>query len=362
MPDASISVVSDDARDFYGRDYWFRHQTEDLGYPDIQLRARLDMPERCLWWLRALLKYKAPPGRALELGASHGGFVALLRWTGFDATGLELSPWIVEYARRTFGVRMLEGPIEHQQLDEASFEAIALMDVLEHLPDPAATMAHSVRLLKPDGLLLIQTPRYPEGALYADLKKRDDPFLIQLKPEQHLYLFSESSARRLFAELGSPHIAFEPAIFGQYDMFFAVSRAPLRILNAREVEQTIEAIPTGRLVLALIDLNASRMEIIDKLRAAEQDRTARLKVIEKQGAEVGRLAGELEIVWSKYTMAEEDRAARLTVIERLGEQIGSMGEQIGALDWRMRTLTVERDSLQALLNSWRRFLPARFRR
>src|SRR5919205_1109942 len=61
-------VVRDDADAFYGKDYWLGHQVEDLGNPDIFRRARADLPERCLYWLRTLLRYKLPPGRVLELG------------------------------------------------------------------------------------------------------------------------------------------------------------------------------------------------------------------------------------------------------------------------------------------------------
>src|SRR6516164_1327505 len=55
--DASISRVDDDAKDLYGREYWYSHQRE-MGYPDIEIRAQRDLPERCVHWLHTLLKYK----------------------------------------------------------------------------------------------------------------------------------------------------------------------------------------------------------------------------------------------------------------------------------------------------------------
>ena len=57
--------------------------------------------------------------------------------------------------------------------------SIALMDVLEHLPDPAGTMRRCLDLLKPDGVLIIQTPCYPPDAVYEDMVERNDPFLQQ---------------------------------------------------------------------------------------------------------------------------------------------------------------------------------------
>ncbi|MGQ9532551.1 MAG: class I SAM-dependent methyltransferase, partial [Desulfotomaculales bacterium] len=119
------------------------------------MRARTDLPERCLYWLRTLLKYKLPPGRVLELGCGHGGFVALLRWAGFEAIGLELSPWVVGFARQTFGIPTLLGPVENQVIEPSSLEAIVLMDVLEHLPNPLSTLRHCLELLKQDGIFVI---------------------------------------------------------------------------------------------------------------------------------------------------------------------------------------------------------------
>jgi SAM-dependent methyltransferase len=277
MPDPTIARVTDDAHDFYGREYWLSYQEKAWGYADITVRARTDLPERCLYWLRAFLKYRLPPGRVLELGSGHGGFVALLRWAGFDAVGLELSPWVVDFARRTFDVPMLLGPVEDQALATGSLDGIVLMDVLEHLPDPVGTIQHCLRLLKPDGIFLIQTPRYPEGKTYPEMVEQKDPFLEQLKPKEHLYLFSMTSIQTFFRRLGVEDIRFEPPIFAHYDMFLVASRSPIRSHTAEAIEQALSRTPTGRMVLALWDLYARYMDV-------EADRAARLEVIQRQAA------------------------------------------------------------------------------
>jgi len=80
---------------FYGRDYWTTRQTGILGHPDIYERARLDLSDRAVYWLKTLLKYKRPPGKTLELGSGHGGFSGLLKWAGFQAMGLEPHAWVI---------------------------------------------------------------------------------------------------------------------------------------------------------------------------------------------------------------------------------------------------------------------------
>src|SRR5512143_1696861 len=96
MPAADNLVPGDGESGFYGRDYYERYLPEHYGYPPITVRARQDLPERCAFWLQTLLKYRTPPASVLEIGCGHGGFVALLRAAGFDATGLEVNSWLVE--------------------------------------------------------------------------------------------------------------------------------------------------------------------------------------------------------------------------------------------------------------------------
>ena len=121
---------------------------------------------------------------------------------------------------------MLLGLVEEQRLEPGSLDMVILMDVLEHLPDPEKTMRHCLRLLKPNGIFVIQTPCLPEGKTYEDLKSQRDPFLEMLIEKEHLYLFSRSSIQNFFHRLQIDHLKFEPAIFSRYDMFLVASREP----------------------------------------------------------------------------------------------------------------------------------------
>jgi 2-polyprenyl-3-methyl-5-hydroxy-6-metoxy-1,4-benzoquinol methylase len=281
--DNNLFSVENDDKDFYGKQYWFEHQEADLGFGNIFSRTRTDLPERILYWLGTLLKYKTPPGRTLELGSSHGGFVAMQQWAGFDATGTEMSPWVVDFARETFKIPMLVGEIEKQDLPPASFDAISLMDVLEHLPDPAATMSYCLKLLKPDGVLLIQTPCYKEGRTHKQMLDEQDAFLGLLKAPEHVYLFSQSSVTEMFRRIGAEYVIFELPFFSQYDMFFAVSRKPLQANTREQVEQALMNTPGGRLLLALLDKQGEVEKLTLNWQESEADREARLQVILRQG-------------------------------------------------------------------------------
>ncbi len=340
MPATDVTRVRDDKADFYGRNYYGKYVT-DLGYPHLASRARTDLPERCLHWLRAVLKHKAPPGKALELGSAHGGFVAMLRWAGFDARGLELSPSIVKFARQMFDVPTLLGPVEDQKIAPRSLDVVALMDVLEHLPDPVTTTKRLFDLLKPGGVVVIQTPRYPEGLTLHELTARHDRFAEQLKPREHLFLFSQKSVRKLLRRLGAEHVAFEPAIFAHYDMFLVASRRPLKTVTSARIAQALTKTPSARMIQCLLDADDRLDQLDAQFQRSEADRAARLVVIHQQGQRTTELEGEVHR-WLKETkkysahvqqleaaqaeltkqleISEADRAARLEVIQQEGRR------------------------------------------
>ena len=254
-PRAADPTVTRDQGELYSKDYWLRRQPAQHGLPSLEQRTRTDLPERCVHWLKLLLARRLPPARVLEIGCAHGGYVALLRWAGYDASGIEMSPWIVNYARETFGVPVTAGSIESQAFAPGSLDVIVLNDVIEHLPDPAATLGCCARLLKPDGFFIIQTPEYKEHVSYAEVVATGDSFIKHMrgKNDEHPYLFSRRSAQRLFAQIGFPQVGFENPIF-PYDLFFTASRQPLAQHGDEAVAAALCAQPPpARLVLALLD-------------------------------------------------------------------------------------------------------------
>lgn len=252
-PNPGDPRVKDDESALYGKDYWMKHQQASYGLGDIHQRSRTDLPERNLYWLNQLLKIKLPPGNALEIGAAHGGFVYLMQQAGFNASGLELSPSICGVAQKSFGVEMLCGPVEEQPLLKQSFDVIALMDVLEHLQNPLKTIRYCVGLLKPDGVLLIQTPKYPSPKSFSEMAATQDKFLAHLNPLEHTYLFSREGVRKLMQAAGAGYVESYPAIFGFYDMFLAASPAPIKPMAAGLRDEWLSKTPERRMIRAMLD-------------------------------------------------------------------------------------------------------------
>lgn len=257
-PARQLTQVRDEESDLYGLNY-FVARAKGLGHPDLFERAHLDLSERAVYWLKTLLRRRPPPARTLELGCANGAFVALCASAGYDATGLDLSPALTAHVQQIFAVPVITGPLEEQQLPSASVDVVVMMDVLEHLGDPLTTVAEIARVLKPDGLLLAQTPCFDPDLSYQDLQRRKAPFLVMMDQRDHLTLLSRASAAELMERVGLAHVAFEPAIFSDHDMFFVASRAPIPEIPEDVWRTSLRRSRPARVVEALVDaFDASR--------------------------------------------------------------------------------------------------------
>jgi len=206
-------------------------------------------------------------------------------------------------------VPMLLGPIEQQALEPESFDVIALMDVIEHMPDPAGAMRRCAELLRPGGVVLIQTPCFPEGKTHSQLVEENAPFLKMMVAPNHLFLFSRKSITRLLGEAGLRYVQFEPNLF-PYDMYLVAGRDPLAIHPWEQVVQRLEASPGARLVRALFDLDDRYEDLKRRYLEAEADRAARLEVIQRQGAQLG----ELDAARSRLEQEVQAREVRLAAL------------------------------------------------
>ncbi len=318
MPAAEHFEVRRDTEDFYGQSYWLDYQ-KARDFPDIRERARADLSERCVYWLRRLLEVVGPPGRALEIGCGHGGFVRLLTELGFDAVGTELSPWVVDFARRTFGVTVLRGALE--ELDLASgFRCIAAFDVIEHVRDPAGFGRRCGELLADDGVLLLQTPWY----------RGEGPDWSMFQENEHVFLFTDASMRRVLESAGFRDVAITPSLF-PYDMWVTASRTRL---GPRELGQ---GIPTAfRAVLGLAaslddtrrSLDDTRRSLDDTCRSLDDTRRS---LAEADADRAARLR-QVEELTALLKESEADRAARLEVIHALERRLAEIES---TLTWRV---------------------------
>ena len=111
------------------------------------------------------------PLRLLDVGSGCGFFLEQCLELGIDGRGLEVSPHAVRYSTQTLKLNVRELLLDDLPGDE-SYDIITLNQVLEHVPDPLATMKQVWQHLVPGGMTWVATPntsaleRFRHGASY----------------------------------------------------------------------------------------------------------------------------------------------------------------------------------------------------
>ncbi len=98
--------------------------------------------------------------KILDVGCGRGELVAHLSKRGFDAMGVDYSADAIRLANEYFpGARFLCGDLRELNFDDASFDRIFFLGVIEHLTDEQIAQALNEfrRLLKPGGMVIMTT-------------------------------------------------------------------------------------------------------------------------------------------------------------------------------------------------------------
>lgn len=98
-----------------------------------------------------------PGAPLLDLGCGNGRFLPLAQRMGWDACGMESDPAAVAAAQKR-GLPVRQGGLPQTDWPEASFAAVTLNHVIEHVHDPIAAFREIHRILRPGGWVWISTP------------------------------------------------------------------------------------------------------------------------------------------------------------------------------------------------------------
>ncbi len=119
------------------------------------------------WWFAAkhriilsLLQRRLSPGAQIaDIGCGCGRMLQLLS-ERYRPVGVDASDLAVQFSAQR-GVKVVQGSLPDQvNLPHESFDAVLMLDVLEHLDDDVACARSAARLLKPDGFMLLTVPAY----------------------------------------------------------------------------------------------------------------------------------------------------------------------------------------------------------
>jgi 2-polyprenyl-3-methyl-5-hydroxy-6-metoxy-1,4-benzoquinol methylase len=186
----------------YSREYFERGDVRcgHVGDYFAERPALLADGARLADWFATLTRGR----RLLEVGCAAGAVLEAAAKQGFQVQGVEYSADAAREAT-AHAVPVNVGGLEDAQFADGAFDVVFMGDVLEHVPDPAATLREAARIIAPGGALALRGPlttnsfarRLGLGAMEA-FKKR----LVLNEPPYHLWEFEPDTLTKLVRGAG----------------------------------------------------------------------------------------------------------------------------------------------------------------
>ncbi|PTB99154.1 methyltransferase type 11 [Marinobacter sp. Z-F4-2] len=319
----------------------------DLFYRDFEDRYR-GSRELILTRLSAYLPFLRPLRdvdstlQAFDFGCGRGEWLELIQQHGFKATGVDLDDGMLESCRERGLDTEKADLIEYlDSLESESCVLVSAFHVVEHIPfdDLRLFVQGALRVLKPGGLLIMETPN-PDNILVATRNFYLDPTHRKPIPSELLSFVAENSGFTRVKTLGLQEpegldskqgVDLRDVLSGVSPDYAVVAQkdASANVLGgfdsafARDYGISLENL------LARRDLRVQRME--------EASFEARGKASEAAiiAAEAKAVAREAEVQASKSkAQAEEARARNAELVALLREETGRVEALLNSTSWR----------------------------
>jgi len=186
--------------------------------------------------------WKREPGKIMDVGTANGSFLKVARDGGWEVEGCEPSYWMCDWCEKNYGIKIQQGTIFDAGFGDETFDVVTLWDVLEHTPDPMATLKESVRILRTGGIFVVN---YPDiDSWIAKLMRQKWVFLLSV----HYYYFSRKTIKSALQQAGlevlkiKPHfqtLEFDYILFramAYVGMFAKITRAVIKSMGLGSVQ------------------------------------------------------------------------------------------------------------------------------
>jgi SAM-dependent methyltransferase len=150
--------------------------------------------------VKALRRAARASGTLLEIGCAYGFFLAEAK-PFFDVRGVEVSESAVRFCRSR-GLDVERGPFGLKQAARGPFDAVVMLDVVEHLRNPAETLGLVHEAMAPGGILMLTTGDWESG-----LSRVMGKNWRLMTPPQHTFFFSPRTMSAMLARFGFKVVA-----------------------------------------------------------------------------------------------------------------------------------------------------------
>jgi SAM-dependent methyltransferase len=194
---AEVSTDGNHVAEIYSDEYF---SGGGAGYSDYLAESEM------LWrrgrdYAKILAKHDIKPGKLLDVGAAAGFILKGFCEEGWIGTGLEPNPAMAKNGRENLGLEIFRGDLESFQSAE-KFDAVSMIQVAAHFYDPRRAFENAFDLLKPGGVLLVETWNYK--SMTARIFGRN---WHEYSPPSVLHWFSPKKMTALLQEIGFEKLA-----------------------------------------------------------------------------------------------------------------------------------------------------------
>jgi 2-polyprenyl-3-methyl-5-hydroxy-6-metoxy-1,4-benzoquinol methylase len=134
-------------------------------------------------------------GKLLEVGCSTGLLLKKFHNAGWDTVGVEPNEWAYKLAREK-GLDVVNACFQDAGFTDETFDVIVMLHVIEHIPDPVKALIQLRNLIKPGGILVMETPRY-DTIWFKVLKGRERSVI-----PGHLHYFTRKTLTEMAKNIG----------------------------------------------------------------------------------------------------------------------------------------------------------------
>ncbi|MDE0034162.1 MAG: class I SAM-dependent methyltransferase [Deltaproteobacteria bacterium] len=183
----------------YGREYFERpsgdvEETGVAGYHDyvgLRFMRQWDYRRVALNLIDMVATSPPPPpaARLLDVGCAMGYFMDVADDVGFDVEGIDRNPDAIR--RLSFKYRFPVTCADFASFNGGPYEAVTMLDMLEHFSDPFGALAKTASLTRSGGVLAISTP--DSGSLVARLLGRRNELIQKASSGEHLTFFTRQT-------------------------------------------------------------------------------------------------------------------------------------------------------------------------
>jgi 2-polyprenyl-3-methyl-5-hydroxy-6-metoxy-1,4-benzoquinol methylase len=173
--------------------------------------SRLDyerwyLPARRATWNKVWPLFEDSAGSLLDVGCAYGDFLDAARAKGWRTAGVEIAEHHTDAPTTLNGHDIRIGTLDSLNLQDESFDAIFLWDVIEHLSVPADIIRICLRALKEAGWLIIRTPNAEVFSWCAASRNAVHKLYLELlypsNVRQHIYHLTPTVLTRLVEKHG----------------------------------------------------------------------------------------------------------------------------------------------------------------